>query len=478
MAHPRRRVVLAATVTAVVAVAGLGLPRADAVPATSTPTTWTTTTWSDDLTVVGRYQLNHAPAVDFVGHPLDVAIGTFGTSWTVGEFGMQLARGSGASTVTRVNVPLKTYVNASGTLTGWTEPFASTWGGHASASELGESIVAAGSSVWAAQGGQQSSTAIQYNHSLLTRVSTTAPYATCAVPLPGDNNEVIGLAYDSSRDRIWFAESAGDHLASGSHSTIGWVKASGLGSRCQNTLDYGGNPALTPAANAFQQALAQGTINGLQCNVMQESMSTGDCVHIVTSSLPSGATHLTYDATSDALWMTNWYDRKLRKVSLPSGAITTYDAPDATVSLPVTWQIAANSTAVFVNEYNGNRILRFDKAAATWASIEVPTTTLAGAGQGGNVQTHSIALSGDELWFTVSDEDFTPGVTAIGKIDVSSWASGSATGVLYTGWSSLPMQSTAPAGNKHSFRGIDVREHQIAVTDHGDMQTLVVMPDP
>lgn len=402
----------------------------------SAGTIWSVRDWSADFTAT---RARDTAGFSLAGHPLDVAFTPDGGAWGVGEFGMQATRAQG-STLTKHNIPLKTYVQ-DGQLVGWTQPFQSLANGQAaSSSDLGESVLSAAGAVWVAQGGGQEKS-LTDNASILTRISTSTGES-CAIPIPGDNVNLIGLAHDTKRNRIYFATSEGEG------SRLGWVKASGLKTRCQNGLDYGGNPTLSAEENAALRANAQTVVDSLKCTPSQDLSIATNCVHMVPTPMPTGAAHLTYDATGDALWMTNWGDRKLRRFNPNTGNIATYAAPPASegVALPLPWQIASNATHVFMNEYNGNRLLAYNKVAKTWAVVPTPTDAL--GVESSQVQTHSITLAGDRLWFTVSDEDGNA-KTAVGWVDVKRWAAGAPIGVLYTGFESLP-------GDAHSFRGLDV----------------------
>lgn len=435
---------------------------------------WVQEPWSSAFTA-SRAHLLPAPQTELAGQPLDISFDNAGAAWAIGEFGFQTTRTVGG-TVTRHSLPIKTYLtnDTPPQILGWTKPFSSYFAPHSSTSDLAESITTAGSNVWAAYGGEQDGGATD-NHSILARYATDDPHnwgKWCAVPLPGDNNEVIGLAYDSKRGRVWFAESEGDHRqGSGAYTTIGWVKSSGLGSRCQNELDFGGHPDLSESQNDALRASAQQTVNSLQCTAAQDSDPNADCVHIIAGTgVPSGGTHIEYDPYSDALWMTNWCDRKLRKFSIESGSwAAPINAPPPKVPTSgicpygVAWQVAVNGTHVFFNEYEGNRILRYTKSTGAWSVFDIPVND--------NVETHSIRLRGTKLWFTVSDEDYNAS-TNVGYIDL---AGGSHK--LYTNWDSLPMNPSQAPGNKHSFRGIDVGPGgKIALADHGDMATVILTP--
>lgn len=438
--------------------------------------------YQDWTTAFTASQARQRPAnvIDFAGHPLDVTFDSAGRVWGIGEFGLQTPWVSG-TTVYREALPMKVYVDGNGQIIDWSKPFRNHDGALSAGSELGESIIRAGSTIWAAYGGAVGSGLTQ-NHSILVRydsttASTSSPgwAASCAIPLPGDNNELIGLAHDSTRGRIWFVESEGDNRVGGGaspYATIGWVKVAGLGARCQNTLDYGGHPRRSLAENNQTRAEAQATINSLQCTAAQESDATANCVHIVGgTSLGSGAAHVAYDAAANALWITNWYapdvPSKLWRYSIASGAITSYTAPAPPTDLPededlpTAWQIAVNGTHVYFNEYESSRILRFTKASGAWSYVDIPS-------DGYRRELHSIALHGDQLWFTLSDEKYRS-QTAIGYVNLNAWTS-PIKGVIYNGWSKLAMNPDQPAANRHSFRGIEVNSAgtKIALADHGD----------
>lgn len=418
-----------------------------------------------------------AGSIDFAGHPLDVTFDSAGRVWGIGEFSLQTPWVSG-TTVNREALPMKVYVDAAGQLRDWSKPFRDWQGNLSAGSSLGESVIRAGSTVWAAYGGSQGS-ALTDNHSILVRYdSTTATAsnpgwaASCAIPLPGDNNEVIGLAYDATRGRVWFVESEGDNRVGGGvapYATVGWVKVAGLGSRCQNTLDYGGDSTRSIAWNQARRDEAQATMDGLQCTAAQDSNAAANCVHIVAGTdLGSGAAHVAYDAGAGALWITNWYDSSLWKFSIANETFTRHAAPAPPEDLPdgelaTAWQIAVNGTHVYVNEYEGSRILRFTKATGAWSVVDIPS-------DGWQREVHSIALEGSKLWFTLSDENYNS-QTAIGYVDLTAWSSAQK-GTIYQGWGSLPMlAANQSAGNRHSFRGIEVNPAgtRIALADHGDL---------
>ncbi|WP_154402730.1 hypothetical protein [Nocardioides speluncae] len=423
-------------------------------PVAVAPATWTERDWSADFTATPVRPANGF----FAGQGLDVAFDQMGAAWGIGEFAMQATRAKGDAATTH-QLPIKAYGNWQ-----WTKPFRSLLNGgqRSESSDLGESVIYAAGAVWIAQGGGQDAGLTQ-NHSILTRISTTAPYTACQIPIPGDNQHLIGLAHDTKRNRVYFATSEGPD-----GSNLGWVKAGGLGPRCQNGLDYGGNPALTATQNAALAVAAQQTIDGLRCTSAQDATATGNCVHVEPVSMPTGAAHLAYDAASDSLWSTNWADRVLRQYELASRTLLTHTAPESPYTGPALfgatpWQIAANATHVFMTEYNGHRLLSFEKATGTWSAIETPLDLLGVDGL--DVQTHSLTLSGDSLWFTVADEEH--GVaTAVGRVSVSGWAAGTPHGVLYSGW-----------GEGHSFRGVDVSPTgAVALADAPDGATLLLTP--
>jgi hypothetical protein len=167
--------------------------------------------------------------------------------------------------------------------------------------------------------------------------------------------------------------------------------------------------------------------------------------------------------------MTNWGDRNLRQYRPATGVLITHQAPTSPYGGPgfgaMPWQIAVNATHVFMNEYNGNRLLAYSKVARTWSAIDTPVDLL--GVDASQVQTHSLVLVAGNLWFTISDEDGEH-ATAVGRVVASQWAAGTPKGVLYTGWESLP-------GAGHSFRGVDVSPSGVvALADALDRSTLML----
>lgn len=482
----RRTRELAVAGSLLIASLALAVTMPASVPAAAVPVDQPTTGMSASTQWNTAFSTKRHPLVesmDFAGHPLDVAFDNQGAVWTIGEFGMQIIRAKGTEPLGRFTA-VKTYHNGP-ELIGWTRPFNNglrmydpNLEPRASTSSLGESIIHTGGEIWALYGGNQphpvDSPYVPGNHSLLVRVATTAPYAMCVVPLPGDNNQAIGLAYDSARDRVWFTESEADGLQAGDYSRIGWVKASGLGSQCLNELDYGGHPGYSEAVNASKRATAQAVINDLRCTSGEGAAA--DCVHLVGKTLPTGAAHVVYDAGLDALWISNWASGELVKYSIAGNTFVTYDAPSSPMAWPngpVWWQIAVRGDAVFVNEYEGNRLLRFDKSSKRWSAISTPTV-----GPSSKVETHSITRAGNKLWFTASNEHQNPtGTTLLGYVDLDAWAQGSAVTSVYPLSGSDLAYQPVRNGKLHSLRGLDVAaDGRIAVTNHGDLETLVLTP--
>jgi hypothetical protein len=446
--------------------------------ARSTSVTWSKVAWNTLFTAK-----QHSVAGNILlGHPLDITFDSAGTVWSIGEFAMSLAKVSNTTLSShRILSPLLNgtypapFVNSiqsahpqSGDPTA-IAPFA-----YSASSELGERIIRAGNYVWATQGGTQfigtDKTGV-YNHSLLIRVNTANPMDVCLVPVPGDNNQVIGVAYDPVRHRVWFTQSAGDHLTSpwAKQSMLSWVKADASGRLCQSTLDFN------------NRAGAATTINSLKCTAAQESDANADCVHTVKDrsvipgpDLLEGAGHLTYDETSDCLWIVDYATRFLYRYDIDTDRARRIrmPAPGAGASSPylgaVAWQVEANANAVFINEYIGNRLLRLDKAklgiSNPWFAIQLPVSTA--------VQTHSLALRGSKLWFTISDETPTENLaprSRIGYVDVNQWEAGNVTGRMLIQWDTLPH----PYG-VHSFRGIAANGARLAVTDDGNRSIVVL----
>lgn len=398
------------------------------------------------------------------GDPLDIVIASDGDIWQIGEFSSAVAHASGAS-VTRHDTPLTRVFNAETGLYEKVTPHRSNFGGRKTiSSSLGERVIDTGDAIWFTHGGGLFPNADE-NYGQLIRFDRTAADdpATpdddrlCAIHLPGDDREVVGVAHDG--ERVWFAELRPDE----SGGAISWFLDNGqIG--CDNDLDYG-DPAAVAAASAD--------------NACATSTHPDGCIHEIA--LPAGArlaTHLAVDPSTGDVWFVLLSGGgQIGRVSPNGGSPEVFPLP-----APVRpslfggfpFQIRADDDAVYVGEYSDSQLLRFDKAQAQASDCTTLTadktnpciTELTLPIEIPEVRQHSIDLEGGRLWFTLANEGGSPDAqtaSTFGYVDVASWAAGVPTGVLYT---DLEGFGTPRPGDRHSFRGIDVApDGSVALAD-------------
>lgn len=434
--------------------------------------TWSYRPWSADFTAAS-YGTWQRPDT---GDPLDVAFDPAGGVWQVGEFGTAVAH------------------LEDGVLTHHSVPYARTWDsgtglyervkpyriclfggcGPTAISVLGERIIARGNAVWFTQGGDLLHESAG-NHSRLIRFdrlasddpATPDDDRLCAVHVPGDRNEVIGIAADG--DRIWFAESR----FFGGPAGLGWFVDDGQ-VRCDNTLDYQDQAAVDAAA----------------ARTLCTEPDQQGCIHRVPLPAAAGrAAHLAIDAAGGWIWFTDYSGSVLGRYPLAGGAVETFPLPapldsDAPFkSFP--WQIRVTADAVYLAEYGDRQLVRFDK------TIPDPTAACAVLLDGANpcmtelflpmagdeVNLHSVALHGDRLWFTLANEasgPSAPGGSTFGYVNLGDWAADTPTGVLYNGLDTL---GTRRPGDHHSFRGIEVSAlGRIGLVDMHYDELVVLQP--
>jgi len=462
--------------------------------------TWTTTNWQH-VFAARTYDDAVRPAT---GEPLDITFDAAGGIWQVGEFSQAIAHAQG-NTLTDDVSPVASDPNpvsgtdvsvgefaatispssdgaltvadmgvdrAAGTAADRarsTKPYAMDMFGldvGSSTSALGERVIDTGSAVWYTQGGELFYNGIHANHSTLIKVtyrnghaSSVAPDGgVCAIAVPGDNNQVIGIAYDRSTNRVWFTESH-----AGRTSALDWFVDDGS-IPCDNHLNYS-NPndvAAVAAANHCTSATQTG------------------CIHQIVLPASAGtAGHLTIDPSNGDVWFVDFSGRVLDRYPHNGGAVQSFPLP-ASVSPSMfngfPWQIQVDANAVYLNEYSDNMLLRFDKTVAD------PTTRCVTLTDGMNpciaelflpmpgpdTYAHSIALVGHKLWFTIANESdgpTDPNGSTFGYLDTASWAAGAPTGTYFDDFTTL---GTAPPNAHHCFRGIAVTASgNVAIADSG-----------
>ncbi|MDP7061631.1 MAG: hypothetical protein QF489_01700 [Planctomycetota bacterium] len=206
--------------------------------------------------------------------------------------------------------------------------------------------------IWFSQGGANLYSGIHPNHSRIVCVLPDEPSGPefRVYNMPNDWNEVIGLAWDPTRDWLWFAEGS---LASGSR-IVGF------------------DPELIPWDNHFDFSTS------LSHQVGTPGLPTDPVYHYYDVPNPTAhAAHLLVTANGD-IWFTHFWGSAIGRLVPSTGQVTTYPVPAAisraTPSYIVgagPWQIveAPNGDIIF-NEFFDSTITRFDITRAddpaTW----------------------------------------------------------------------------------------------------------------
>lgn len=443
----------------------------------STVPVWSTQSWSSAYNA-SSYDTTRVLGT---GSPLDITVDSSGDVWSLGEFSTAIAQVHQGA-VAGHEVPIgRTWTPSSGRYVP-SQPFGNPLGANSASNvtALGERVIDTGSAIWFTQGGELFSTVGSggqpLNHSRIVRFDRTGTDSPsteyddrlCAVHVPGDNNQVIGIDYDHATNRVYFVES---HSGSGSGtSSLDWFVDDGS-VPCSNTLNYQDSAAVAAASAT---------------NLCATPSQTG-CIHRIDVPSSAGSlSHVTVDAASGYAWLVDFTGRVLSRYPLSGGSVESFPLPK-----PIgggyfggfPWQVRANANAVYLNEYGDNRLVRFDKSVAN-PTVACATLDANGANPcmsailvpmaGPDVNVHSIALTGDKLWFTVSNESGAPATldeSTFGYVNLAAWANGTPTGVQFTGLATLGLLGP---NQHHAFRGIEVGSNgKVAVADmSGEVEVL------
>ena len=399
--------------------------------------TWNTVTWSNAFTGES-WDTGSLPGV---GLPLDVTVDASGNPWMLGEFQQSVAQITPTGAI-HDTIPMLEKVTT-GTTRAPVTPFQLDLGAGpvtSSISAAGERIARVGSTIWFTRGGgglgapNDRSQIVRFDPAL-TDVPTT-PYddRMCVIAVPGDQTHVTGIASDGTN--LWIAESLWFDPAGGKIARIALSDLPLLG--CDNELDYN-DPAAIAAAEA----------------------QNAQFVHVYALGLRNPQ-ELIVD--SDGVWYTGfvqYFGAELGRLTVDAQDVPTVKdyllpAPIQAGDFgPYPWQIRSDATSVYVGEYADNELVRFDKATHAMSELTLPMTS-------GDLNQHSIALGGGKLWFTLPTVASSPndrGASTFGYVDVASWAAGTPTGTIYTGFDTLGNVDTPTnnaAGRYHAFSGIEV----------------------
>jgi hypothetical protein len=353
------------------------------------------------------------------GAPLDVAFSGSSTIWNSSEFSDAIGESTKGSTLTSIPDPTDVA----------NQPFASCFSSPCRASSwsaLGERVVYANKLVWFTQGGWLGFPGgTVANHSEIVAYNPTVG-AFCTYLVPGNDNEVTGMAMTGKGRRalVWFIES--DLV--GGHPTIDSFSPTQVGERCPN--DY----SLTGSRSFRRIPWPQGDFPG----------------------------QIAVDPSGTALWVTDVFGSAVERVDVATGAITPHAYPSRNSYSRLgaePWQVVVDTNDVYAIDYGDSNLIRINKVNGQIDQVPIPLTSDTEQGYG-------LALSGGKLFFSLAD-DLRPafgGASTIGYVDLSTWEAASSacppgvdcapaptTAVVYTGLSAAADPSTDA-----DFRGIAV----------------------
>ena len=371
---------------------------------------WTTTSYKTDFSTANV-------VAQMTGHPLDVAFSPDNTIWNSSEFSDSLGKLS-------IGAGLKSYVDPTDT---GTEPFAycfSNCSPASASSALSERVIYVNGMIWFTQGGwpfyncvvSHSQRTCPANHSEVVAFNPITDNF-CSYLVPGDNNEVIGLAATGTAPNsdIWFVDSNRE----GGKPDLDYFNPAEVGDGC---------PGVT-----------------------SESYSLSGLVHRIVWPGDNFPSQIAVDPNGSALWVSDFWGSSIARVDLRTHAITSYPlASHNSYSFfgADPWQVAASANYVYAIDYGDSNLDRINKKTGHVDQVAIPLLSDTEQGYG-------LAISGDRLYFTLSDDD-RPSfgyASTVGYVDIGTWAASSpspTTAVVYTGLS----EETDPASSKVDFRGI------------------------
>ena len=323
--------------------------------------------------------------------PLSVEVDHQGRVWVNQEFHLEFQMlDIGTGVVTGLPIPKPPNPG----------PFASTiFGDHRTqTSALGEDVlVDPHGRVWFTQGGGYLYSGIHPNHSRVVCYDPAAPAGSewRVYNVPGDWNEVMGLAWDPLREWVWFTNGGLDSGA----------KIAGF------------DPEKIPFDNHFDFSTS------LLHQVCTPGAPTDPCYHVYFLPNPTAQpAHLLVDGQG-MVWYTAYWGRAIGRLDPTTSAVTEYPVPDPVSTTPPSfivgagpWEIvqAPNGDIVF-NEFFDATISRFDVSRADDPACQqldpggrnpCIRERIIPAADHEKEQVHSLAydLEGN-LWYTIHTED-------------------------------------------------------------------------
>lgn len=441
----------------------------------------------------GRHYTNDfraavAHQVRGVGLPLDITYDVAGGIWLINEFSTSIEHISPEGAVESITIPLARYPGPDPSSLEVTKPFASALFGDkhvpSNFSITAERVARIGSKLWFTQGGsyiqadiKNNSRVISFDPSLVDSPSTLHDDRICIFNVPVDdrdrrgNSTVIGLT--GAANRIWIGESHG----------IFGQEASEISSfipdpdKCENLLVF-----------EDPEALARQSLQ--YCKPGRTPEQDGCMERLLLDELPPGlkVAQLATDPVDGSVWFTDAHGHYLGNlVTDGESAITIYRLPIIHTDLGefagFTWSLRVDEGAVYAAEFATRHILRFDKATATFAEIEIPASA-------SEVTLHSLDIDSatDRLWFSLHTTELFPvdkEASTIGYIDLAGWRryiadpenTGVFNGVIYTGLEPIGAPES-DSGPYQAFTGIaiDPASGKIAVASFHRRQVTELTP--
>jgi DNA-binding beta-propeller fold protein YncE len=213
---------------------------------------------------------------------------------------------------------------------------------------------------------------------------------TCSYIVPGNDNDVIGLAIVGVRPNstVWFAES---NVLNGDIYLDGF-NPDAVGDGCPGTTNES-----YPLAGSMEQVPWPGA---------------------------GAPAQIAVDPSSNALWVTDWIGSAIYRFDTGMGTFTSYplatrNASSTTGAIP--WQILSDGRFVYAIDYGDDNLVRISESSGIVDEVPLPVTSDTEQGYG-------LALSGGKLYFTLSDDDQPSfgAASTLGYVDIGDWETGSA----------------------------------------------------
>jgi hypothetical protein len=369
------------------------------------------------------------------GYPIDVTVAPDGSIWTDNEGGTGTAGlPAGSSTLANYVNPTVVSTNPFARCNTASPPVCTPW----PASQLGERVISAYGKIWFTQGGLYAGGPMSCagtcppNHSVIVAFDPTTHHF-CTYQVPGDNNEVIGLAAVPADGLLWFTEGATGYITA--------FRPSAVGNGCPGTADA----SYSLDGHAFRIPWSGGT----------------------------QPAHIAVDPASPYLWVTNFWGWSVSRFDRTNGRVTNYPIVSHNSYAPWfigpgPWQVHATAGYVYVINHFDSTLVRLNKSTGKTNYVPLPLTSDHENGYG-------LAYANGRLYFSLYGGLEWGDTTAIGYVDIASWEAASAqcspgvdcapsptSAVIYTGlqeatdnMSSCPgPSSSGPGPSCPSFTGI------------------------